>query len=561
MHLGIRLRALALATAGVCAAAACGGSNNNGGTSQAPPDKQVLNVNIDTEPSTLDPTQQQWVYEADVGRNIYEALTRANAQDTDVVGAAASSWDISSDGLTWTFHLRSGEKYSDGNPVKASDFVTSYKRILDPTVAAPYADPFFDGNIAGAQNYANVDAKNPAAVKSFLDGVGVSAPDDNTFVIKLQHAAPYFKWVTSLWMASPIEASDLAAGGATFGAVSADAPTKIHGNGPFQLSEIVPKDHITLTPNKYYRTQPILQKVNLLEITDANVEFAKFQNGELDVTRGVPPLDVATVNADPKMSKEVVKGPSLLTWWIDFNTTKPPFNDKNLRLAFSKALDRQSYVHNILKDIGTPIQSMIPKGMDPFDSTGNAQAYDCNAAKQDLAAAKADGVTDAQLNSIHYEYANSSTRKTSAEFFQQQWQTCLGINVTLDAIDSQTHSHHLRQLNYQVGGVSGWQADYPDGQDWFDIFITGSGNQFSGWSNSQYDSLVQKGDTSSTNSDRLAAYSQAQTILEQEAPVMFLFQNEKFFLVSSKVKGYNVHPLDDDWVGDISSVTSMYISA
>ena len=561
MHLGIRVRALALATVGVCAVAACGSNNGTGGNSQAPPDKQVLNVNIDTEPSTLDPTQQQWVYEADVGRNIYEALTRANAQNTDVVGAAASSWDVSSDGMTWTFHLRSGEKYSDGNPVKASDFVASYKRILDPTIAAPYADPFFDGNIAGAQNYANVDAKNPAAVKSFLDGIGVSATDDNTFVIKLQHAAPYFKWVTSLWMASPIEASDLTAGGATFGAVSADAATKIHGNGPFQLSEIVPKDHITLVPNKYYRTQPILQKVNLLEITDANVEFAKFQNGELDVTRGVPPLDVASVNADPKMSKEVVKGPSLLTWWIDFNTTKVPFNNKNLRLAFSKALDRQSYVHNILKDIGTPIQSMIPKGMDPFDSTGNAQAYDCNAAKQALAAAKTDGVTDAQLNSIHYEYANSSTRKTSAEFFQQQWQTCLGITVTLDAIDSQTHSHHLRQGNYQVGGVSGWQADYPDGQDWFDIFITGSGNQFSNWSNSQYDSLVQKGDTSPNNSDRLSAYSQAQTILEQEAPVMFLFQNEKFFLVSSKVKGYNVHPLDDDWVGDISSVTQMYISA
>ncbi|HEV2474959.1 MAG TPA: peptide ABC transporter substrate-binding protein [Candidatus Dormibacteraeota bacterium] len=561
MHLGFRLRAIALAAAGVCIAAACGGGNGSSGTNAAPPDKQVLNVNIDTEPSTLDPTQEQWVYEADAGRNMYEALTRANAADTDVVGAAASSWDVSSDGLTWTFHLRSDGKYSDGHPVVASDFVASYKRILDPTIAAPYADPFFDGNIAGAQDYGNVDAKNPAAVKSFLDGIGVSATDDKTFVIKLQKAAPYFKWVTSLWMASPIEASDLAAGGANFGAVTADAPTKIHGNGPYMLSEIVPKDHITLVPNKSYRTQPMLQKVNLLEITDANVEFAKFQNGELDITRGVPPLDVATVNGDPKLSKEVVKGPSLLTWWIDFNTTKAPFNNKNLRVAFSKSLDRASYVHNILKDVGTPITSMIPNGMQPFDSAAGPQGYDCTAAKAALAQAKTDGVTDAQLNSIHYEYANSSTRKTSSEFFQQQWQSCLGINVTLDAIDSQTHSHHLRSGNYQIGGVSGWQADYPDGQDWFDIFITGSGNQFSNWSNSQYDALVQKGDTAPKTADRIAAYTQAQTILEQEAPVMFLFQNEKFFLMSSKVKGATVHPLDDDWAGDIATTTSMYISA
>jgi oligopeptide transport system substrate-binding protein len=560
MHLGIRSRALALAAAGVVAAACGGGNGSTGGTNAAPPDKQVLNVNIDTEPSTLDPTQEQWVYEADAGRNMYEALTRPNSDDTDVVGAAASSWDISSDGITWTFHLRSDGKYSDGHPVVASDFVTSYKRILDPTIAAPY-ESYFDANIAGAANYASVDAKDPQAVKTFLDGIGVSAPDAKTFVVKLQRAAPYFKWVTSLWMAAPIEASDLAAGSASFGAVSADAPTKIHGNGPFALGEVVPKDHITLIPNKYYRTQPKLQKVNLLEITDANVEFAKFQNGELDITRGVPPLDVATVNGDPKLSKEVVKGPSLLTWWIDFNTTKPPFNDKNLRLAFSKSIDRASYVHNILKDVGTPINSMIPKGMAEYDNSGTAQNYDCNAAKQLLAQAKSDGVTDAQLNSIHYEYANSSTRKTTSEFFQQQWQSCLGINVTLDAIDSQTHSHHLHTLNYQVGGVSGWQADYPDGQDWFDIFITGSGNQFSGWSNKSYDDLVNKGDTTPKEADRLTAYSQAQKILEQEAPVMFLFQNEKFFLMSSKVKGATIHPLDDDWAGDIASQTSMYISA
>jgi ABC-type oligopeptide transport system substrate-binding subunit len=561
MHLGFRLRASALAVAGICVAAACGPGSGSGGTNAAPPDKQVLNVNIDTEPSTLDPTQEQWVYEFDAGHAMYEGLVTPNAADTDVIGAAASSWDISSDGLTWTFHLRSDGKYSDGHPVVASDFVATYKRILDPTIAAPYADPFFDGNVAGAQDYPNVDAKNATAVKTFLDGIGVSAPDDKTFVVKLQKAAPYFKWVASLWMASPIEASDLAAGGATFGAVTADAPTKIHGNGPYQLGEVVPKDHITLVPNKYYRTQPKLQKVNLLEITDANVEFAKFQNGELDITRGVPPLDVATVNGDPKLSKEVVKGPSLLTWWIDFNTTKAPFNNKNLRVAFSKSLDRASYVHNILKDVGTPITSMIPNGMQPFDSAAGPQGYDCTAAKAALAQAKTEGVTDAQLNSIHYEYANSSTRKTSSEFFQQQWQSCLGINVTLDAIDSQTHSHHLRTGNYQIGGVSGWQADYPDGQDWFDIFITGSGNQFSNWSNSQYDTLVAKGDTAPKSADRIAAYTQAQTILEQEAPVMFLFQNEKFFLMSSKVKSAAIHPLDGDWAGDIASQTSMYISA
>lgn len=563
MQVGIRVRALALATAGLCVAAACGNNNNGGnGAAAAPPDKQIMNVNIGTEPSTLDPTQQQWVYEASVGRLMFEALVKpkvSNGSITDVEGAAASTWDVSSDGLTWTFHLRSDGKYSDGTPVVAADFVTAYKRILDPTVAAPYADPFFDGNIDGGQNYGSVDAKDPAAVATYLNGLGVSAPDDKTFVVKLQHPAPYFKWVASLWLASPLKASEITASGSSFGAVSADAPTKVIGNGPFKLSEVVPKDHITLVPNTNYRTQPKIQKVVEYEITDANVEYANFLNGQLDMTEAVPPANVATVLGDPKLSKEVVKTPSLTTFWIDYNTTKPPFNNLDLRLAFSQSIDRDSYVKNILKGIGTPITSMIPNGMPGYGPT-DSQKFDCTAAKADLARAKSAGVSAATLANIHYEYRNSPTRKTTAEFFQQQWQTCLGITVILDAKESKSVSHDLATLNYMASGVSGWQADYPDDQDWFDIFITGSGNQFSGWSNSEYDSDVKTGDTSADSGARQAAYTAAEKVLDAQAPVTFVFQNENFYLVSPKVQGMVTTPLDDYWYGDVASATTMYIS-
>ena len=202
---------------------------------------------------------------------------------------------------------------------------------------------------------------------------------------------------------------------------------------------------------------------------------------------------------------------------------------------------------------------MIPQGMPGYEVL-NDQAYDCNAAKQELAKAKAAGVTDAQLNSMHYEYRNSPTRKTVSEFIQSQWQSCLGINVTLDAKESKSVSHDLGTGNYQISGLSGWQADYPDPQDWFDIFITGSGNQFSNWSNSQYDADVKKGDTTAKNSDRLAAYSDAQKILVKEAPVTFLYQAENFYLLSSKVQGQVATPLDDYWYGDVASASSMYIS-
>jgi oligopeptide transport system substrate-binding protein len=556
MQAGLSIRAGVLASMIAFAAVACGGQPTTSGN-PAPPDKQVLRVNIDTEPGTLDIVEQQWVYEADVGRNIYEALTVPKADLSDVQGAAAESWTVSSDGLTWTFKIRSGEKYSDGNPVVAGDFVRAYKRLFDPRVAAAYEGYF--GIIKGADKYGDVNPKDNNAVNAFLDTIGVSAPDDTTFVINISTAAPWFKWVTSLWLAAPIEKSDVDAGGSTFGAVTADAVGKIHGNGAFQLQEIVPKDHITIVPNKNYRTQAKLQKIVFYYYTDANVEFAKFKNGELDITRGVPSPDVPTVLGDPNLKKQVLRGPTLLNWWIDYNTTKAPLNNANVRLALSKSIDRDSYIKNVRKGIGIPATYFIPQGQREH-AASDTQKYDCNAAKQLIAQAKTQGVTDAQLNSLHYEYSASSARKPTAEFFQQQWQQCLGINVTVDAVESQTHSRNFRTLNYLIGGVSGWQADYPDGQDWFDIFLTGSGNQFSGWSNKQYDDLVNAADISANQSDRDSKYADAQKILEQEAPVMFLYQDEKFLLIASKVKGWKQTPLDDDWIGDVASSTSMYIA-
>ncbi len=559
MRSGFGIRALALTTVGAFAVASCGGGGSTGGVTPASPDKQILRVNIDTEPGTLDLSQQQWVYEAAVGRNQYEALVRPKGDLTDVEGAAAQSWSISPDGLTWTFKLRSDGKFSDGTPVTASDFVFAFKRILNPAVAASY-ESYFE-TIAGASGYSGVDAKDPAAVKAFVDGLGVSAPDAQTFVLKLSTAAPWFKWLLSLWMAGPIKKADVdAVGSANFGAVTADAVNKIHGNGPFVISELVPKDHITLAPNKQYRTQPKLQKVILYYFTDGNVEFAKFQNGELDITRGVPSPDVPVVLADPKLSKQVLRAPTLLNWWLDFNTTTAPLNNTNLRLALSKSIDRDSYIKNLRKGIGAPITTLVPKGQKGYEPN-DTQKYDCTAAKALLAKAKTDGVTDAQLNGLHYMYAASSARKPGSEFLQQQWQTCLGLNVTVDAVESKTYARNLRTHSYSIGGISGWQADYPDGQNWFDIFLTGSGNQFSGWSNSQYDALVKKADVAPKESDRDAAYSQAQKLLAQEAPVMFLYQDEKFLLIASKVQGYTRTALDDDWIGDVASATTMYIAA
>src|SRR5438093_5224134 len=204
MHLRVGVGAFTLATAGFVLATACGPTSGPTSQDLAPNDKQVLNVNDGTEPNSYDPTQQTYTYEAGVGREVFETLLKPNAKGDDVQSASAESYKVSDDGLTYTFKIRSNAKWSDGQALKAADFVYGYKHLLSPALAAGYVDPFFDSTIAGADGYGSVDVSSATAIDSFLTGLGVSAPDDKTFVIKLQHPAAFFKWDVTLEAAAAI---------------------------------------------------------------------------------------------------------------------------------------------------------------------------------------------------------------------------------------------------------------------------------------------------------------------------------------------------------------------
>src|SRR5690348_1745946 len=243
MHLR-SIRALTLVTAAVFAAVACGGQSGTTGAQMAAADKQILRVNDVTEPNSYDPTQQTYSYEYAVGREVFEPLLSPKADLSDVQPAAAASYSVSSDGLTYTFKLRDNAKWSDGKAVTASDWVYGYKHFLNPALAAGYVDPFFDGTIKGADGYGNVDVTSASAIDTFLSGLGLSAPDPKTFVITLQHPAPFFKWVVSLWVAVPLrqDVVEQAAGGA-FASTDTTKPEAwannaqtIVGNGPYKIS-------------------------------------------------------------------------------------------------------------------------------------------------------------------------------------------------------------------------------------------------------------------------------------------------------------------------------------
>ena len=283
--------------------AACGTTqtSNNNPNNMASNDKQILRTNTNTEPNSFDPGQQTYDYEITIGHNVFEPLLRPTKDLKDVTGAAASSYDVSSDGLTYTFHLRQNAKWSDGQAVKAQDFVYGWQRVLDPTLAAGYADPFFDGTVKGGENYSKVDVKDKAAVQSYIQALGLAAPDDHTFKVTLQQPAGYFKWIATLWLSAPIRKDVVDKYGYD---KWSSTPTNVIGNGPWKIQEEVPKDHITLVPNpNYWGDKPHLQKWTDYFIEDLNQAFSKYQTGELDVVN-IPLANADLVKSGTPLSKE-----------------------------------------------------------------------------------------------------------------------------------------------------------------------------------------------------------------------------------------------------------------
>ena len=535
------LRVPALLTVVGLLVAACGTSAPT--TSNLAKD-QTLRVNIVTEPNSLDPGQEQYSYEGAVGASISEALLKIKPDLSDAAPATASSYSVSSDGLTWTFHIRSNAKWSDGKPVTAADFVYAWQRILDPRLAASYADPFFDGTIAGAANYASLDpVKDAAKIPAFLSGLGLSAPDASTFQVKLQAPSPFFKWIASLWMSAPVRKDIVDQYGSDKWATS---PTSLITNGQYKVSEFVSKDHITLVPNtNYWGGQPTVTKIINYEISDDNQAYAKYLNGELDLVN-VPLANTQLVKNDPKLSKEIKFVPQLTLFWMDFNTRKAPFNNKDARLAFSKAIDRNLLVTNVLQGRSTAAPYFIPKGMNGYrPDLGNTQAFDAAAAKTLLTNA----VGDPTKITIDFLIRNTTANKQIGEFLAAQLQTNLGVKVNQIVIDSKTVTTRLRAHNYQLY-VGGWGADYPDDQDWFDIWMTGSGNVFGGYSNPAYDALVKQADTTADATKRQSLYDQAQKILIDDAGGGFLYQRNYMFLVKPYVQGLTTTAQDFEDVGD-----------
>ena len=502
---------------------------------------QVLRVQLEDQPASLDPGQTQYTYETAVLRTVAEPLMRPTQDLGGVVPAAAQSYEVNGAGTAYVFHLRAGAKYWDGTPVKAQDFVYAWQRLIDPRLAAPDENLFADAVLNGGRVSLMDPQRDKATIDEALGTLGLKAVDDFTFQVQLQQPDPAFLWLAALPAGAPVRKEVVTQGGDKWAA----SPATFVTNGPFHVTEIVKNDHIRVERNPYYwGGKPPLSRIDFVIVNDGAAALGKYRSGDLDVMT-VQPAQAGAIASDGSLSRQLVKVPNLTVYWIVFRVNSPPLDNARLRLALSEALDRKAFVDQVLSGQGMPATELIPNGMHGYNAGFAAQKFDVAQARASLSAS---GLSAKQISiTVSFDQTNDF-RKATAKFLHDQWSQNLGINVVLQPLDPNTLGSHKESGQFQVTGPDGWNADYPDQADWYDTFLTTSSLNYAFWQNQQYDNFVTVARTDVQSSRRDQEYLQAQSMLVGDAPVAFLAQTVSWYVVQPYVRGVATSPLDE-WPG------------
>lgn len=473
---------------------------------------QYLNVLLSAEPSVLDVARFLGIVDRNLFSNIKEPLTRI--KDGEVVGAGAESWEISDDGLTYTFHLR--ENYwSDGQKVTAQDYIAALQRQCDPANAFAFTSDYAD--------IKNFDAI--AKGETDPSSLGVSAPDESTLVIELERVNVSLLSSTDFF---PDRADIAQQHGDTLGTEADKTPCC----GPFALQSWTHNSSLELVKNeKYWNAENVfLEKVTYHIIPDENAQLASLENGSLDYLGVSTPEYVTKFQGREDMSEMMISAGR--TVMVLFNCEDPVFSNAKVRMAFSLALDRDALAEVITNGTATPAYSLVPPDCNVGDLNFRENADEpleaVRAANPDPKALLIEGMKELNLGedpsklTVKFAWgATTAAARTYSELYQQIWQDELGCTVELEFNDNATHMSNVNGGDYQMASFS-WGANY-EPQFQLSRWANKMGGQ-SRWKNEEYVSLVSQASQTLDEKERLDLYAKAEKMLIEDAalaPVYF----------------------------------------
>lgn len=545
-----------LKVAGVGAAAlglaACGGSKSgstatsgtasSAGSSTGSVSTAGFTVQYGSNPETLDPALNSAVDGGNTIITVFETLLIIN-ENNEAVPGQAESWTTSEDGLTWTFTMRDGLKWSDGTDLNAKDFEYSFKRMADPDTAAPYAETCL-GMIDGFEEAAGFpDADGNPTVEPNLDALNVKASDDGkTLTIVLAYPCSYFDKIVAFAAMSPVQKATVEANGDAW----CTSPDTYVCNGPFMITEWTPSERIVLTKNPNYvggwdSSKIVSESITLLLLEDSSASFAAYNSGEAQLIKDVPTDEI------PSLTKAEDGGDFYVdtilgTYYVSLNLKRDAFKDAKVRRALSLAIDRDYVANTIMQGTYSTADSIVGPGIVDengyFHDNGNAPYisadYEANLAEAKKLLADAGYPNGEGYPTLEYSTNDVGYHVPLAEYLQQAWSD-LGITLTISKMEWSSFTAARRAGEYDVAR-NGWVMDYNDPSNMLDRFCSGNGNNDGKYSNPEFDAAIEASRVADV-SEHFAQLHKAEDILMEDTGCLPIAYYNDYWLQSPALKG------------------------
>ena len=496
----------------------CGGAGKESSSSG----NTKIIVNETAEPKSIDPgllTDQSGIA---VNSLVSEGLTRQGKDGTPEPGLA-EKWDVSEDGLTWTFHLRENIKWSSGEPVTADDFKFAWLRVLEPATASEYA--YMLHYIKGGQAYNEGKGKK--------EDVGINVIDSRTLEVKLERPTAYFASLAASPTYAPIREKFFDEKGKNF-ALEADA---MEYSGPYKIKSWKHDSNFIMVKNENYWNKDHIKidEVEMVLVADSTAELNAFNNGEIELIR-LTAEQYKRYEKDPRVN--VFRNNSV--WYLEYNMENKFLANKKIRQALTLAVDKEEMANTIVKGTGEAAYGIVPTGFPGESKTFREEngdsypKYNPEEAKRLYKEGLAElGVTELpELSLIINEAGNN---KKIAEYVQEKIRTNLVANIRIEPIPFKERMARLQQKDFEIV-LSGWGSDYADPMTYIDLFVTNGGNNHSSYSNPKYDELIKTANNSSDNKVRMQAMRDAEKILGDDMPVGVMLYSTRVIMLNPKIK-------------------------
>lgn len=519
------------ATSGSAAGSTAGGTNTAGFT-----------VQYGSNPETLDPALNSAIDGANTIITIFEPLLLIN-ENNEVVGGQAESWETSEDGLTWTFTMRDGLKWSDGTDLNAKDFEYSFKRMVDPNTAAPYAETCL-GMIDGFEEAAGFpDADGNPTVDPNPDALNVKASDDGkTLTIVLSYPCSYFDKMAAFATMSPVQKATVEANGDSW----CTSPDTFVSNGPYMITDWTPSERIVLTKNPNYvggwdSSKIVSDTITLLLLEDSSASYAAYNSGEAVLVKDVPTDEI------PSLTKAEDGGDFYVdtilgTYYVSLNLQRDAFKDAKVRKALSLAIDRDYVANTIMQGTYSAADSIVGPGIVDesgyFHDNGNAPYisadYEANLAEAKKLLEEAGYPNGEGYPTIEYSTNDAGYHVPLAEYLQQAWGD-LGITLTINKMEWSSFTPARRAGEYDVAR-NGWVMDYNDPSNMLDLFCSGNGNNDGKYANPDFDAAIDASKVADS-AEHFAQLHKAEDILMEDTGCLPIAYYNDYWLQSPTLKG------------------------